>query len=293
MSNGIVRQVQKAIETESLAEFVREYVNGNNGNLSIRGLSGMCGIQHTALVRGGDLRSAALAAKLAAHGFEGGDLVLNGFPPSATWLVIEYYAYESKAKAPYAKAIARTFGAYGVKAAFSDSVKDEPSAVQNSPLSEKIDETKAILGLIDSAMQGVKLGSTEAETQNLLAGMRLSLIGDRLPQLRSATMEAHKLLAATTTTEEIWLTPTSIGKELGVSARTVNTLLIDAGFQTRVPKEDRVKGEPDYRPTEKGDRYSSNTLATGNSGDSTTYQHVKWAASVVGILREFMSAIAS
>jgi hypothetical protein len=173
-------------------------------------------------------------------------------------------------------------------------ISDRAKAVQpKADFVLEIDQTKAILGLIDSAMQGVKLGSTEAETQNLLAGMRLSLIGDRLPQLRSATMEAHKLLAATTTTDEIWLTPTSIGKELGVSARTVNNLLIDAGFQTRVPKEDRVKGEPDYRPTEKGDRYSSNTLATGNSGDSTTYQHVKWAASVVGILREFMSAIAS
>lgn len=118
MSNQIVQRLDRAIQTESLAEFVKEFVS--NGNLSIRGLAAMCGVADTAIIRGADFKSDKLAERLTAHGFEGADLASNGFPPEAVWLVLEYFAYDSKAEAPYAKAIARTFGAYGVKAAFRD-----------------------------------------------------------------------------------------------------------------------------------------------------------------------------
>ena len=39
----------------------------------------------------------------------------GGFPPEAVWLCIEYYAFDSKAKAPMAKQLARTFGSIGIK----------------------------------------------------------------------------------------------------------------------------------------------------------------------------------
>ena len=127
MAREIVSQIEQAIESESLAEFVREYVEG--GKLSHRGLTAMCGVDNRALFRGGDLRSGKLAKKLAAHGFEGGDLK-DGFPPIAVWLVVEYFAYESRAEAGYAKAIAGTFGSLGVKAAF----KDASEAIAPTPI---------------------------------------------------------------------------------------------------------------------------------------------------------------
>ena len=117
------------------------------------------------------------------------------------------------------------------------------------------------------------IGNTPQEKTSLLAGVGLSVLGLRHPELRAELMEGHKLLAAATPTPAILLTPTSIGQRLnGISARTVNNLLIDAGLQTRVPKDMRCKGEPDYRPTEKGAPLCSNTLATGNGGDRSTYQ---------------------
>jgi hypothetical protein len=127
-SSNIVAQVQEAIRTESLLEFVRENLEG--GNLSIRGVAGLVGVHRTSLATGGGLVSAQLAKKLSAHGFEGGGLCRDGFPPVAVWLTVEYFAYESKAEAPTAKAIARVFGAYGVKSAF-DLAQPAPSQVHS------------------------------------------------------------------------------------------------------------------------------------------------------------------
>ncbi len=85
-----------------------------NGNLSIRGTARCCGVHHTALIRGGDFKSEKLGQTLTSHGFQAGDLESEGFPPQAVWLSIEFYAFESKAKAPMAKQLARTFGSIGI-----------------------------------------------------------------------------------------------------------------------------------------------------------------------------------
>lgn len=136
MTKNIVRQIENAIETESLAEFVRAYVS--NGNLSIRGTAALVGVNDRALITGADLKSAKLARKLAARGFGGADLTANGFPPKAVWLVIEYYAYESpQTKTDMAIAIARTFGAYGVKAAFKDAMTPPTPALPVPTVAEQ------------------------------------------------------------------------------------------------------------------------------------------------------------
>ncbi len=44
-----------------------------NGNLTIRGVARCCGVDHTAIFRGGDFRSEKLGQKLMGHGFEAGD----------------------------------------------------------------------------------------------------------------------------------------------------------------------------------------------------------------------------
>ena len=108
--------MSEAIVIESSAQFlsfIKDEVKGN-GNLSIRGVARCCGVEDTSIVRGAAFASEKLAQKLEGEGFQGAALVENGFSPKAVWLCIEYFAYDSKAKAPRAKQLARTFGSIGV-----------------------------------------------------------------------------------------------------------------------------------------------------------------------------------
>lgn len=101
----------------SLLQFIHEeLVNGTN--LSIRGLAKLCGVADKSLINGGSFNSAKLGQTLTEQGFEAGSLATNGFPAMAVWLTIEYYAYESKAKAEGAKQLARTFGQIGIMTTF-------------------------------------------------------------------------------------------------------------------------------------------------------------------------------
>jgi hypothetical protein len=123
----------------------------------------------------------------------------------------------------------------------------------------------------------------------LTAGVMLNHAGYRLPEMRQAVNEAHSLLAASAPSE-LLMTPTAIGQELGISARQVNLLLLDIGYQ--VKNLSKSKDAPAYLPTDIGQPYATNTLATGklyeSGADNTTYQHLKWKSQVVEILREQM-----
>lgn len=105
--------------------FIKDQVM-NNGNLSIRGVARCCGVHdHKSIVVAGDFKSKKLAQSMLQHGFQAGDLIENGFSPEAVWLTIEYFAFDSKAKAPMAKQLARTFGSFGIKQ-FLGKLKEVP-----------------------------------------------------------------------------------------------------------------------------------------------------------------------
>lgn len=146
-----------------------------------------------------------------------------------------------------------------------------------------------------------KLGASVAETTAMLSPLKmlLSSVPEALvdgfllnqlqvyhPELKDTINAAHSLLAATNRIPEVLLTPTAIGERLGVSARVVNALLTENGYQ--VKNTGKSKTEPAYLPTELGERYSSNTLATGKGRDNTSYQHTKWQESIVEVLRGLM-----
>jgi phage anti-repressor protein len=126
----------------------------------------------------------------------------------------------------------------------------------------------------------------------LTAGVMLNHAGVRMPQLKIAIAESHNLLAAAGRTD-LLLTPTKIGKELGVSGRKVNQALLDLGFQTKNNSKES-KTEPDYLVTEIGKPYAGNTMATGKlqdgKPDNTTYQHLKWKESVIEIVGEQLAS---
>ena len=140
-----------------------------------------------------------------------------------------------------------------------------------------------------------KLGLSVAATISMLSPLKmlLSSVPDALvdgfllnqvqvyhPEIKDTINAAHGLLAATNAIPEVLLTPTAIGKRLGVSARIVNAVLVANGYQ--VKNVSKGKTEPAYLPTEKGKEFSVNTLATGRSTDNTSYQHIKWQESIVG-----------
>lgn len=142
----------------------------------------------------------------------------------------------------------------------------------------KVELTPAKLDLLRSAMSSVPTP--------LVDGFILNRVQFHYPELKADINAAHGLLAATNPIPELLLTPTAIGDRLGVSARVVNALLTENGYQTK--NHAKSKTEPAYLPTELGDRHSSNTLATGKGSDSTSYQHTKWQESIVEVLRTLM-----
>ena len=107
-----------------------------NGNLSIRGVARMADVNDMSIIRGADFSSQKLAERLVQHWFEAADLSENGFTPVAAILVLEYFAYESKAKAPGAKALMRTFGAFGLEQILNK-LKTKPEDAQPPALPQR------------------------------------------------------------------------------------------------------------------------------------------------------------
>lgn len=107
----------KISSTAELLSFFKENLTGDN--LSIRGLARLCGVPHTSIIRGAVLGSAALAEKLLEQGFEGGALSENGFNSVASWLVIEYFAFDARIPTTEARQIARILGSLGIQIAFT------------------------------------------------------------------------------------------------------------------------------------------------------------------------------
>lgn len=114
-----------------------------NGNLSIRGVARMADVNHKSIIDAGGFVSQKLAEALTKQGFEAGGLVENGFPPVAVILVLEYFAYESKAKAPGAKSLMRLFGAIGLKAVLGKLTEQPEPKVKALPQRDTIDYVNA------------------------------------------------------------------------------------------------------------------------------------------------------
>lgn len=144
------------------------------------------------------------------------------------------------------------------------------------------EKVELALTVTERALKNVQLGKTREQSEGLKAGLLVSVAQVACPEMASVFDPVHSALAATNTidTEDVvWLTPTTLGKYLGLSAVKVNRALTDMGLQTRVDKP--AKGEPKYLPTEWGLKYGRVTTANGGNGDTTTYQHLKWSKRIL------------
>lgn len=159
------------------------------------------------------------------------------------------------------------------KQAIAPAPQPEPTKLGSS-----VEVTAAMLSPLKQLLSSVP--------EALVDGFLLNQLQVHHPELKATINAAHGLLAATNLIPEVLLTPTAIGDRLGVTARMVNALLTENGYQ--VKNCTKAKTEPAYLPTELGERFSSNTLATGRGKDNTSYQHMKWNESIVEVLRNLM-----
>jgi len=128
----IIAQNNPKEQKQSLLEHIKANLLENK-NLSLRGLAEMCGVSKTSIIESGHFRSKKLAELLESYGFQAGHIIENGFDAQATWLIIEYFAYESKAKAIRAKQLARTFGSVGIYTVFEELKKPQELPAESEP----------------------------------------------------------------------------------------------------------------------------------------------------------------
>jgi hypothetical protein len=137
-----------------------------SGNLSTRGVERCCGVGNNTLIKSVGYVGKKLGQTLTSHGFYPVDLTRDGWPPAAVWLAIEYFAWESKAKAPMAKQLARTFGAFGVKNAL-DHLKPRTESVNLAQWQEERQSGKVVRR---SLTDMIALFIQYAEAQGCLSG---------------------------------------------------------------------------------------------------------------------------
>lgn len=140
-------------------------------------------------------------------------------------------------------------------------------------MADKVSEAKAMAGLIDDVFSGVNI------KKELVAGLKINFYEKVIPESTLALEESRQLLIVNTAQEAELLTPTEIGKRLGISGVKVNKLLIERGFQVK-NENSHSKKDPTYIPVGPGIEFSDFTLATGK-GTSDTYQQLRWYASII------------
>lgn len=92
--------------------------------------------------------------------------------------------------------------------------------------------------------------------------------------------------------EQPFYLPGELGSQVSKSAIAINKMLIIAGLQVKNLNK-RSKTEPDYQATNLGEPHSDYLLITGHAKDNSTYQQLKWKASVLAVIMPNAAAIAS
>ncbi|MFG6105400.1 hypothetical protein U2F10_24310 [Leptothoe sp. EHU-05/26/07-4] len=293
--------------------------------VSIRGAARLAGVTPASISRG--LRSVALAPSLMAKmvmdkGFDSVALQQfpkEGVPDQALGAILKYYAYRAgRYRTKQAEYVCDQFNDMGIRSACyaakglleikskAPRQLNEPkpqlpptaAALQVQPKTKPqatptptntVDAAKQMSGFVLELLNGLEIGQTPKQDKSLKVGVAISAAQIYCPEIADALNPAQKLLAATTATDGVYLTPTTLGERLGgLSGRKINEKLITMGLQTRVDKP--AKGEPKYLPTQAGKPYSMMTMATGQYGDTTSYQHLKWSERVLKLFEGGVAA---
>lgn len=138
-----------------------------------------------------------------------------------------------------------------------------------------LDEAKIALDLV--------LGYATFATPEEKTQMVINSLTTCFPHLSNLLEPIQKQARLNTANDTIPLTPTQLGEKIGVSARKINKMLIEKGFQV---KNDSAKSrrEPDYLLTDAGKEFGKYLTSTGKDGDNTLYQQLRWYESVLAEL---------
>lgn len=174
----------------------------------------------------------------------------------------------------------RKKGFYAVSKSDSNQVVDVqavevPQLSAAPPIPEIVDDSKAL---------GELFGAPYAESFAIINIKRFhphKVLPDVAAKNRSS-MESSQTL----------MTPTNIGKELGIVFKTgrgnaikVNQLLQELGYQTK------VEADPPWTPTEKGESFCDRKpISTGSKSDKF---QLLWKASIIGELQNQQGSVAA
>ena len=301
LRNNEDKKMSDLVQFTNIADEITIRESDGVAVVSIRAAGRLAGRDEKALRKhfGADFSSSKLAEMLAAKGFKGADLKRfskEGIPDQALGVILKYYAYKAgRWCTEQAEHACDQFQEIGIRAtcyAAKGLVEVKNTAPESTPLTlPPAEKAKLAIEIVRETFADLEFGNTPQQSNSLKAGILLSTAQEACPELASSLLPAQKFLAATNTVDAqdvVWLTPTSLGQRLGMSAVKVNRLLKEMGLQINNHKA--AKGEPSYLPTERGKEYSSMTVASGSNGDMTTYQHLKWSERVLELFDGGMAA---
>jgi hypothetical protein len=199
-----MNSITKISTVQELLAFICEDAN-EKGNLSIRGVARLSGVAHTSIIRDGAFKSQKIAEKLESQGFECVALLNDGFPPQAVILTLEYFAYESKAKADQAKILMRTFGTLGLMEALNQVKKTEQPIVRQLPSRDTVDYIEAA-----NKLSGLKVNSQLKTLLEDALTDELELMRNRR-LISSNSMEKKEYTIAKVRAKELGYTEKQIG----------------------------------------------------------------------------------
>lgn len=109
--------------------------------------------------------------KLTASGFKLGALVMGGFCARSAWIVVKYFAFESKSPALGAKHLAQLFGSVGVQTCFD--MAHQPTAPATFQLPQTYLEALKALIVSEETKEQEKLLRLAAEEQQALLAAQI------------------------------------------------------------------------------------------------------------------------
>lgn len=181
-----------------------------------------------------------------------------------------------------------------------DEIKDRQPAPTSSDSSalvsrEAIQRGHEFLELALKSLDGVTLGQSPEHDKILKRSLVIGATQTCIPELKTGLEPIRAKLYAVAYPEsdngnhnEVYLTPTALGKRLGISAKTMNGRLKLHGLQKK--NRDFSKGQSAWLPTEEGKEYSILTVEEHKGEDPTRYEHLKWSERVLELFKSPVAA---
>lgn len=135
-----------------------------------------------------------------------------------------------------------------------------------------IEEAKSAIALV---MDYAKFASDEEKTQ-----MVCSVLSEFDPRYEKILRPVVAQARLATANDNVPVTPTELGKKVGKSAREINKLLVERGFQAK-NENPSSRRKPSYLLTDEGHQYGKYVTSTGKNNDRTLYQQLLWFDTVL------------